>query len=149
MSYIKQGYGFYVNQDFARAAKDISFQFKDQRGQDVYGYISGDPSSKLGFLRPERILVRTRRDCISDIGQFEIGAGLRDKREGKLVMKRFRTDNTEGYDTADLAALNEAFDIIMSYEDCEDSDKSHRDAVAEALLARYDRGLRGKALRGL
>jgi hypothetical protein len=66
-------------------------------------------------------------------------------------MARFTTDNTEGYDTIDLPALNEAYETIMAAVDHnEDRDsiefKSWQDRIAEELLARYDAGERDKAL---
>lgn len=64
-------------------------------------------------------------------------------------MTRFRQDNTDGYSDADLAALNEAFDEIVSanYDYRHDANcKSWQDSVAEKLLARYDNGVRGDAL---
>lgn len=70
-------------------------------------------------------------------------------------MKRFRADNTEGYTPNDLAALNWAFDRVMTrkrpiHRDDSELDhivyKSWQDHVAEELLYLFDRGLRDSAL---
>jgi hypothetical protein len=69
---------------------------------------------------------------------------------------RFRLENTEGYSDADLAALNAAFEEVMSAnadlwanDTSPDRDlafRSWQDNVAEELLFRYDRGRLGDAL---
>lgn len=62
-------------------------------------------------------------------------------------MMRFRPDNTEGYDAADLVRLNHAWETLDPPD--EDGDvglKSQLDHVAECLLASYDDGNRGDAL---
>jgi len=62
----------------------------------------------------------------------------------------FRTDNTEGYDAADLKARNAAWDEITSHGAPTDSDDIWAQSMlqnwAERLLAAYDDGKRGKQL---
>jgi len=60
-------------------------------------------------------------------------------------MPRFTDQNTEGYSSLDLAALNEAFETVTARATGKPS-KSWHDMVAEMLLARYDAGERGEAL---
>lgn len=64
-------------------------------------------------------------------------------------MAYFRTDNTEGYDADDLAALNCAWQslpcVVLDEED-DIATKSMLDHISAELLAAYDRGLRGNAL---
>jgi hypothetical protein len=65
-------------------------------------------------------------------------------------MTRFRMDNTEGYNQAELDALNEAFEEVMNntYDPAQQAAgyydsieyKSWQDHVAETLLARFDAG---------
>ena len=59
-------------------------------------------------------------------------------------MPRFRTDNTDGYSTDDLAALNQAMRYIV--ESHELTEKSEIDAAMAELLAAYDHGHRNYAL---
>ena len=59
-------------------------------------------------------------------------------------MNRFRTDNTDGYDAAELAELNEAFDELTG--DGAIDDTSFFDHVSETLLFAYDQGYRGENL---
>ena len=63
MTYIKTGHGFNVGQDFARAKEDTPIEIDCERAGYVYGYIAGDPSSSLGFMRHDRIRVQVRKDC--------------------------------------------------------------------------------------
>ncbi len=64
MTYIKQGYGFNVGQDFARAAQDTPIEIDPKAYSapcDVIGYIAGNPDGTLGFLRSERVRVRVQK----------------------------------------------------------------------------------------
>ena len=70
MAYIKQGYGFTVCQDFARATVDTPIELAvDEFAKPGYiiGYIAGNPESKLGFLRHARIRVHVLRSAIGGI----------------------------------------------------------------------------------
>lgn len=53
---------------------------------------------------------------------------------------RFRSDNTEGYDSADLANLNDLFRAMCATEgvDPADGEPSHLDHIAERVQAAYD-----------
>ena len=62
---------------------------------------------------------------------------------------RFRRDNTEGYDAADLAELNAAWDRLAISPHDASSDfgvECLQDHLSEKLLARFDAGARGEAL---
>jgi hypothetical protein len=62
-----------------------------------------------------------------------------------MIVQRayFRPDNTEGYDAADLAALNLAWAQITSHGAYAlDDDDVMLDNWAETLLAEYDAGKR-------
>jgi len=62
---------------------------------------------------------------------------------------RFRADNTEGYDAADLAELNAAWDRLAISTHDASSDivaASMQDHLSETLLSRFDAGARGDAL---
>ena len=66
-------------------------------------------------------------------------------------MTRFRDDNTEGYSADELDELNEAFEQNMATVPdwmCGDdlAAGSYQDHVAEMVLSRFDRGLRGDDL---
>ena len=65
-------------------------------------------------------------------------------------MVHFRSDNTGGYNTDDLAALNAAWEQIIGHGAQDESDsmeaKSLVDHWSERLLAAYDNGKRGAAL---
>jgi len=66
-------------------------------------------------------------------------------------MTRFRQDNTQGYDAADLTELNSAWEQITSHggyalEDGDDASKSMLDNWSETLLSEYDSGKRGESL---
>jgi len=63
-----------------------------------------------------------------------------------MTKPRFTRDDTEGYDDADLAALNAAWDQINSHGAIDENDpvgKSRQDYCAEQLLRAYDEGKRG------
>lgn len=64
MAYIKEGWGFNVGQDFARAVIDTPLDITHTRGQYVYGTIAGNPDSKLGFLRPDRVYVTVQARAV-------------------------------------------------------------------------------------
>ncbi len=57
---IKEGYGFNVGLDFARAVRDTPIDVDYKRAGYVYGYIAGNPTSSLGFMRSERIRVQVQ-----------------------------------------------------------------------------------------
>ncbi len=66
-------------------------------------------------------------------------------------MKRFREDNTQGYDAAELADLNTAWEQITSHGAPSDDDddiavKSMLNNWSETLLSEYDAGKRGAGL---
>jgi len=65
MTYIMEGYGFNVGNDFARADRDLPIEIAGSDARTVYGYIAGNPQSTLHFLRAPRILVRVDRRCIA------------------------------------------------------------------------------------
>jgi hypothetical protein len=71
--HIKQGFGFHVGYDFARAADDTAIEIDagafPQKGY-VLGWIKGNPKSALGFLRggrDGRVRVCVRKDglCVT------------------------------------------------------------------------------------
>ena len=67
MHYIKAGNGFDVGQDFARAVTDTAIELAPQeyaKPGNIIGYIAGDPTSKLGFMRRDRIRVHVRKSAI-------------------------------------------------------------------------------------
>ena len=73
-TYIKQGWGFDVGQNFARAVIDtpIELSEKEHSGSPRFaiGYIAAIPSSTLGFLRiGDKGRIRVRVDRAS-LGQF-------------------------------------------------------------------------------
>jgi hypothetical protein len=52
---------------------------------------------------------------------------------------KFRTDNTDGYDSVQLAELNRRYDErIATYAPDAQAEKSVRDHVAERILAEFD-----------
>jgi hypothetical protein len=53
MAFIKQGFGFTVGQDFARAVTDtpIEIDHKAKHPRCIFGWIAGDKQSSHGFLR--------------------------------------------------------------------------------------------------
>jgi hypothetical protein len=64
-----------------------------------------------------------------------------------MTAKRFRSDNTEGYNADDLAALNAAWERINRHGgNTLAEDDPLLDHWAETLLAEYDAGKRGDAL---
>ena len=69
-TYIRQGYGVTVGQcDFYRVGTDTPITLAPaeyaERGH-VIGYIAGDPKHLLGFMRPARVRVHVRRDCVAE-----------------------------------------------------------------------------------
>lgn len=66
-TFIPKGYGFNVGQDFARATEDTYLEVDTKRDCWIYGYIAGNPQSSLGFLRPNRVRVRVRCDCVKTV----------------------------------------------------------------------------------
>lgn len=69
-TYIKAGYGFTVGLcDFARAVTDMPIELAPSeyaKPGHVIGYIAGNPSHSLGFMRPARVRVHVRRDCLGE-----------------------------------------------------------------------------------
>ena len=68
-----------------------------------------------------------------------------------MTKQRFTAMNTEGYSTADLAALNDAWEQITSHgAPSDDSDAMEDHSLlsnwSEQLLYAYDMGKRGEAL---
>ena len=59
-----------------------------------------------------------------------------------MTRDHFRTDNTEGYTTDDLACLNDLFHAMCTTENVDpvDGEKSHLDHLGEKILAAYDAG---------
>lgn len=55
-------------------------------------------------------------------------------------MARFRPDNTEGYDTAQLAELNRRFEAALAAKEPIDKDicSTFEDAIAEAVQQEFD-----------
>jgi hypothetical protein len=66
MAYIKQGYGFNVGQDFARAAKDMPIEIRVRQGGFTYGTIAGNPESILGFMRMPTVSVKVPNSGIAE-----------------------------------------------------------------------------------
>ena len=68
MPYIKQGFGFRVEQDFARAWEDLSLRevTPADHPQYVYAVIDGKQDSALGFLRRPSVRVYVCKSCIAD-----------------------------------------------------------------------------------
>lgn len=68
---LKQGYGFDVGQNFARAPKDIPAIIEpNQTGQNIFAFIPEDPQSPLGFMRRGingLIRIHTRRDAFVEV----------------------------------------------------------------------------------
>ena len=67
-TFIPQGYGFNVGRDFARATEDTLINEPRVERGHVYGYIAGNPQSKLGFMRPNRVYISVRKDCTRQVG---------------------------------------------------------------------------------
>ena len=69
MTYIKAGYGFDVGQDFDRVTVDTPIDLAPSefaKPGNVIGYIAGNPTSKLGFMRAPRVRVHVRRSAIGE-----------------------------------------------------------------------------------
>jgi hypothetical protein len=67
-TYIPAGFGFNVDQDFARASEDLLLQGEiTKQGCWLYAYIAGDPQSKLTFLRPNKVRVKVSSDCVRTV----------------------------------------------------------------------------------
>jgi hypothetical protein len=65
-TFIKSGYGFNVDLDFARAKSDTPIELAPAeyaKPHHVIGYIVGDPASPLAFLRKPRVRVHVRNDA--------------------------------------------------------------------------------------
>jgi hypothetical protein len=70
-AYIRAGYGFDVGYDFARAWDNLPIELapaENAAPRHIIGYISGDPNSKLGFLRDKRIRVHVPKTAIGPDG---------------------------------------------------------------------------------
>jgi hypothetical protein len=73
MFVIKQGFGFKVGYDFARAAKDTPFAIDKgafPKAGYAFGWIAGQPNSALGFMRGDRagrVRVCVRLDGLREI----------------------------------------------------------------------------------
>jgi hypothetical protein len=71
-TYIKQGFGFTVGYDFARATVDTPLAIDAgafPKAGYVFGWIAGNPDSRLGFLRGNRegkVRVCVRKDGLGD-----------------------------------------------------------------------------------
>ncbi len=69
-TFIKVGFGFNVGPDFARAKVDTPIELSPteyaQPGYAV-GYIAGNPSHSLGFMRPKRIRVHVQIAALGGI----------------------------------------------------------------------------------
>ena len=66
-TFIKSGWGFDVGLDFTRATADMPIELAPKeyaKPGHVIGYVSGNPESKLGFMRAPRIRVHCRKDGI-------------------------------------------------------------------------------------
>ena len=69
MHYIKEGCGFTVGQDFARAPCDMAIELAPKeyaKPGHVIGYVTGRPMSPLSFMRAPRVRVHVRRDLIAE-----------------------------------------------------------------------------------
>ena len=63
---IQSGCGYNVGHDFNRTSEPTLIDITDRRGQYVYGYIKGNPQSKLGFMRADRIRVQVQSRFIEE-----------------------------------------------------------------------------------
>lgn len=61
---IAAGWGFNVDQNFARAKTDTPIEIVEEDGRWVIGDIKGDPTSALGFMRRPSIRVRVDKRAI-------------------------------------------------------------------------------------
>lgn len=69
MTYIKKGYGFDVDANFARAKEDTPIELspaEHAKSGHVIGYIKGDPKSSLEFMRAARVRVHVRKDALGE-----------------------------------------------------------------------------------
>ena len=69
MTYIKQGYGFTVGGDFARAKVDTTIELAPKeyaKPGHVIGYIAGDPQSPLGFMRSKSVRVHVQTAALGE-----------------------------------------------------------------------------------
>jgi len=67
--FIKKGWGFNVDYDFARAAENTPIELAPTeyaKPGHVIGYIAGNPASSLGFLRRARVRVHVRKDALGE-----------------------------------------------------------------------------------
>lgn len=68
MQFIQQGSGFYVGQDFSRAAEDMAIDLAPGEyagpGGFIIGYIDGNPDSLLSFMRVARVRVRVLKNAL-------------------------------------------------------------------------------------
>lgn len=67
--FIKQGFGFDVGYDFARAVSDTPIELAPKEFAKpgfVIGYIAGDMQSRLGFMRRDRVRVHVRKDGLGE-----------------------------------------------------------------------------------
>jgi hypothetical protein len=64
-TYIMKGFGFNVGQDFARAVEDMPIEIDAEDARTVYGYVAGNPTSSLGFMRAPRVRVRVDKRCVA------------------------------------------------------------------------------------
>jgi hypothetical protein len=74
-AYIKAGYGYQVGQDLNRAAADTPIGISVlERGRPGYliGYIAGDPSHPLAFMRSKRVRVHVPRFAIGDFWRHDL-----------------------------------------------------------------------------
>ena len=66
-SYIREGCGFHVGQDFDRVTCDTPIELAPKEFAlpgHVIGYIAGDPASRLCFMRAPRIRVHVRKSAL-------------------------------------------------------------------------------------
>lgn len=69
MPYLKKGFGFNVDGNFARAKDDLEIELAPKeyaKSGHIIGYISGDPNSALSFMRSKRIRVHVLKSAISE-----------------------------------------------------------------------------------
>ena len=69
MAHIKEGWGFTVDHNFARAKSDTPIELAPSeyaKPGHVIGYIAGDPQSPLMFLRRPKVRVHVQKSALSD-----------------------------------------------------------------------------------
>lgn len=67
---IKAGWGFNVGGDFARAKVDTPVELAPEefaKPHHVIGYITGDKSSPLGFMRADRVRVHVPTAALIEV----------------------------------------------------------------------------------